>query len=60
MCEHAERDHESRKVVVLLERVKKQIEARNAGVKVDSPKPPVTAVANKVEPFPARLVPFER
>jgi hypothetical protein len=41
----AERDHESRKLVVLLERVKRQIaDQENPDSKVDSPKPPATAL----------------
>jgi len=63
MCEQAERDHESRKVLILLERVKKQIAVReNPGVKVESPKPPVTVIAAKADLLrvPARPAPFER
>ena len=63
MCEQAERDHESRKVLVLLERVKKQIAARdNPSVKVESPKPPVMAITAKSDflRVPARPAPFER
>ena len=44
-CNQAERDHESRKLVVLLERVKRQIADRdNPASKVDSPKRPVTTM----------------
>ena len=62
MCEQAERDHESRKVLVLLERVKKQIAARENSENVESPKPPVTAITAKAEVLriPARSAPFER
>lgn len=63
MCEHAERDHESRKVLVLLERVKQQIAARdNPVLKVDAPKPPVTAITAQTELLrvSARPAPFER
>ena len=62
MCEQAERDHESRKVVVLLARVKKQIAARrDPAFDVDSPKPPATAVSEAdVLQMPARSAPFER
>jgi hypothetical protein len=62
MCEQAERDHESRKLIVLLDRVKKQIAAReNDSAGVGSPKPPV-AIAG--EPallrVPSRSAPFDR
>lgn len=62
MCEQAERDHENRKVLILLERVKRQIATRNAGASVESPKPPVTAIAEKNETLrmPARVLPLER
>jgi hypothetical protein len=62
MCEQAERDHESRKLVVLLDRVKKQIAARqNASPNVDSPKPP-TAISSDIGviPMPSRSAPFDR
>jgi hypothetical protein len=44
MCKHAERDHESKKLVVLMERVKRQIaERQGLGVKGEMAKPPVGA-----------------
>lgn len=61
MCLQAERDHESRKLVLLLERVKKQIASReNAGV--ESPKPPVGAASGESSAVrqAGRLVAFER
>jgi hypothetical protein len=62
MCEQAERDHENRKVLVLLQRVKRQIAMRDADANVESPKPPVTAIAEKNETLrmPARVLPLER
>lgn len=61
-CIQAERDHESRKLVLLLERVKKQIADRDDPAKVDSPKRPVTAMPINSGSFrlPGRPVPFER
>jgi hypothetical protein len=61
MCQQAERDHESKKLVLLLERVKQQIAVRaNPSWSVDSPKPPVTAIrSNSLRPL-SRTAPFER
>lgn len=59
MCQQAERDHESKKLLILLDRVKKQIEAR---ANPEAPKPPVTALAsasNKLRNL-SRSAPFER
>jgi hypothetical protein len=43
-----EREHESKKLVVLLERVKQQIAAQaKPGWSVDSPKPPVTTISSR-------------
>jgi len=45
MCDQAERDYESKKLIVLLDRVKKQIASRgNPALDVELPKPPVTAL----------------
>jgi len=63
MCEQAERDHESKKLIVLLDRVKKQIAARdNPDVHVESPKPPMAVLGgNPVQlRAPSRSAPFER
>jgi len=58
-CNQAERDHESRKIEVLLERVRRQIAERVSGdAQVESPKPPVTALP-KNRPA-ARALLFER
>lgn len=60
-CKQAEREHEARKLEILLERVKKQIEYRNdPAQKIDSPKPPLMTVANNASKLPARSVVFER
>jgi hypothetical protein len=63
MCKQAERDHEAKKLVVLMERVKKQIaERENPGMKVESAKRPVTAMTtdSSVLRLPSRSAPFER
>ena len=63
MCDQAERDHESKKLIILLNRVKKQIAAReDAVVKVDSPKPPVAVLSSDSAPLRphSRSAPFER
>lgn len=63
MCKQAERDHESRKLVVLMERVKRQIaERQNPGVKGEGAKPPMgaTSVVSGVLRLPSRSAPMER
>ncbi len=63
MCKHAERDHESKKLVVLMERVKRQIAARqNPGVKGEVAKPPIgaTTLESGVLRLPSRSAPLER
>lgn len=63
MCEQAERDYESKKLIALLERVKKQIAAsENPASKVESPKPPVAVLSiNSVSSRPpSRSALFER
>jgi len=59
MCKQAERDHESKKLVVLMERVKRQIaERENPSQPL---KRPVTAGAESdVLRLPSRSAPFER
>ena len=42
MCKQAERDHEAKKLIVLMERVKRQIAERGVAPQVQSPKPPMT------------------
>ena len=63
MCEQAERDHESKKLIVLMERVKKQIADREKPAqKVDAPKPPVAVLGanSSVLRPPSRSALFER
>jgi hypothetical protein len=63
MCKQAERDHESKKLIVLMERVKRQIaERENPGWTPDSSKRPVTAMSRDsgLLRLPSRSVPFER
>ena len=63
MCKQAERDHEAKKLAVLMERVKKQIAARqDSTLPGESTKRPVTAMtseSSRIAP-PSRTVPFER
>jgi hypothetical protein len=63
MCKQAERDHESKKLVVLIDRVKKQIAERgNPGLKAET----AQSVAQRegghglLMRLPSRSVPFER
>ena len=63
MCKQAERDHESKKLVFLMERVKRQIAERsNSGLKVETGKLPAAAVnsASGGVRLPLRSVPLER
>ncbi len=63
MCKQAERDHESKKLIVLMDRVKRQIAERTSGVAiVEAPKPPVTALCSDSGVFrlPSRSAIFER
>jgi hypothetical protein len=62
MCKHAERDHESKKLVVLMERVKRQIAERQSfGAKGETAKPPVGATGvESVLRLPSRSAPRER
>lgn len=63
MCKQAERDHESKKLTVLMERVKRQIaERENPGLKIEEPKRSATALTtgSGVLRLPSRSVPFER
>jgi hypothetical protein len=62
-CLQAERDHETRKLLVLLDRVKKQIANReNSAPQVDVPKRPASAQPIDSAPvrLPMRPAPFER
>ncbi|HET9305478.1 MAG TPA: hypothetical protein VFO46_05575 [Candidatus Sulfotelmatobacter sp.] len=63
MCKQAERDHESKKLVVLMERVKRQIAERdNPGPKMEGTKHAamVTDTDSGFLRLPSRSVPFER
>jgi len=63
MCDQAERDHESKKLVVLLDRVKKQIASRqDPALKADSPKPPMAVLSGDSSLLrpPSRSAPFDR
>jgi hypothetical protein len=62
-CIQAERDHESRKLAILLDRVKRQIaDKSNPALNVVSPKRPITTLT--MDSAPLRLLnrpaPFER
>jgi hypothetical protein len=60
MCKQAERDHESRKLVVLMERVKRQIAQREkGGQESQSPLPSISA-GSVLSRLPSRSAPFER
>jgi len=62
MCKQAERDHENRKLILLMERVKKQIAARQSGREVsDGLKSTVTPISDSASSrLPSRSVPLER
>jgi hypothetical protein len=57
-CKQAERDHESRKLVILMERVKRQIAERDAGP--DERSKLATATESAIHRLPSRSVPLER
>jgi hypothetical protein len=61
MCKQAERDHESKKLVVLIERVKRQLEQRDHPPNLGAPKPPMAALTGGLPGrVPSRLAIFER
>ena len=63
MCKQAERDHEAKKLVFLMERLKRQMAERsNPGFKIEPGKGPATAVTSDsgVVRLPIRSVPLER
>ena len=63
MCKQAERDHESKKLVVLMERVKRQIAERDKPrPKMEGTKHPgrLTDKGSGFLRLPSRSVPFER
>ena len=55
MCKQAERDHESKKLAVLIERVKRQLAERQDGARSDSSRKPSVSVL-----IPSRTALFER
>lgn len=58
MCKQAERDHETKKLVILMDRVKRQIaEREHPEIKADRPNSEVEEAKLR---FPSRTVPFER
>jgi hypothetical protein len=60
MCKQAERDHESRKLVILLDRVKRQI-AERQGLKLEEKR--ASSAASADSEFlrrPSRPAPFDR
>jgi len=61
MCKQAERDQETKKLVVLIERVKRQLEERGIA-EVTAPKPPVAALVSGGPGLrtPSRSAIFER
>jgi hypothetical protein len=63
MCRQAERDHEAKRLIVLMERVKRQIAARGLPeIETESAKRPVTAVMDEsgVLRMGRRSTPLER
>ena len=61
MCKQAERDHEAKKLVELIEIVKKQIAAQQGlSVPGESSKRRVAAITTDSVRLPSRTVPFER
>jgi len=62
MCKQAERDHESKKLVVLMERVKRQIAEREnpGGMALPQGSGKRIGGESAVVRLPSRSVPFER
>jgi hypothetical protein len=61
MCKQAERDHENKKLVFLMERVKRQIAERtNSDPKADGKLGPVAVNSDSTVRLPIRSVPLER
>ncbi|PYX50134.1 MAG: hypothetical protein DMG79_06785 [Acidobacteria bacterium] len=59
MCKQAERDHESKKLIVLMERVKRQISERANPGSAKS-KNPANVIDSSILRLPSRSAPFER
>jgi hypothetical protein len=60
MCKQAERDHETKKLVFLMERVKKQIADRGLKTEVSKLGPAVVKSNSEAARMPLRSVPLER
>ncbi|HWI69099.1 MAG TPA: hypothetical protein VNS88_12100 [Nitrospiraceae bacterium] len=61
MCKQAERDHETKKLVFLMERVKRQIAERtDSGQKADGKLRPAAVNSDSAARLPIRSVPLER
>jgi hypothetical protein len=56
MCKQAERDHESKKLVVLMERVKRQIAERENPARMGKK----SSIGPEILRLPSRSAPFER
>lgn len=59
MCKQAERDHESKKLIVLMERVKRQIAEREERNREVHPRS-ATSIDSGILRLPIRSVPLER
>lgn len=58
MCKQAERDHETKKLATLMERVRRQIaERENPSLRKEEPRPSTDSGFLRM---PSRSVPFER
>lgn len=61
MCEQADRDHESRKLLKLMDRVKRQIAEREKPGPKPVPAPQSTSLSEVAsQKLPNRPIPFER
>jgi hypothetical protein len=60
MCEQAERDHESKRLVVLMDRVKRQIAEREQSEPAKRPVTPAAVRDSGVLQMGRRSAPFER
>jgi hypothetical protein len=60
MCKQAERDHETKKLVFLMDRLKKQIAERGAKADVSKLPPVAVSADSGVVRLPIRSVPLER
>lgn len=61
MCKQAERDHESKRLMILMERVQRQIaERERLGILVPGQPASVAGAEVKIHRLPSRSVPLER